>query len=537
VKVAIGASASFKGATLYNNSNTEKETSTEATEQLGQSNKRIEQGQKLIQLAINNSRPVRGLDGRFYIVMNSRPHIAIPLGNSNSDAVLEICNLYFLQNGTWAGSKATSLLSSFLTAQCRNAEPEEVNLRAGKHGEDIYLDTGDGEYRVIHIHRNGYEVLSSSPILFTRSHISRSLPEVQPSGLPLKELIRFVRIREEALPVLIACMITSWMTKVPQPIIFLGGSARSGKTTSLRFILDCIDPSTEYPGTSLTKDVKELKAQASLRRNFVFDNSSHVDVDVSDLLARITTGGELISRAHYTNDEAHVTQLMRMVVINGIMDGFTRGDLASRSVSFELQPIGETELTGLSNLLKEWQEFQPYLFTSLLEITSQVLHELATPREQVRSSHRNMDLVQVISIVSQKLGIDGMSYLDESIKALSSVVMSSSVFSDSLRKAIECATDGLGNCSNCRLFNGEYSSNSRSLLDGSFTPDEFKSVIRNHTDFEHQKDLPTTSKALGEALKRTEAELQTLFGVELHKKRTNAGVRYSFQKVESDVSA
>ena len=452
---------------MLNSSNTTEVTNTEDIEQHGEPRKRTEQGQKLIQLAIDNCRPVRGLDGRFYVVMKSRPHIAIALGNSNSDAVLEVCNLFFAQTGTWAGSKATNLLSSFLTAQCRNVEPEEVNLRAGKYGDDIYLDMGDSDYRVIHIHRNGYEVLTSTPILFTRSHISRSLPEVQPSGLPLHELMHFVRISENALPVLIACMISSWMTKMPQPIIFLGGSARSGKTTSLRFILDCIDPSTEYPGTSLTKDIKELKAQASLRRNFVFDNSSHVDVDVSDLLARITTGGELIARANYTNDEAHVTQLMRMVIINGIMEGFTRGDLASRSVSFELQPIGENELTGLSNLVEEWQEFQPYLFTSLLEITSHVLHELTTPREQVRSTHRNMDLVQIISIVSNKLGLNGMAYLEESIKALSSVVMSSSVFSDALRKAIECATEGRSNCSNCRLFSGDYGDTSRSILDGS----------------------------------------------------------------------
>lgn len=522
---------------MLNNSITNEEIETEVDGQLAQSKKRIEQGQKLIQLAIDNARPVRGLDGRFYIVMKNRPHIAIPLGNSNSDAVLEVCNLYFLQSGTWAGSKATNLLSSYLTAQCRNATPEEVNLRAGKHGEDIYLDMGDSEYRVIHIHRNGFEVLTSSPILFTRSHISRSLPEVQPSGVPLTELMHFVRIREEALPVLVACMISSWMTKMPQPIIFLGGSARSGKTTSLRFILDCIDPSTEYPGTSLTKDVKELKAQASLRRNFVFDNSSHVDVEVSDLLARITTGGELISRAHYTNDEAHVTQLMRMVIINGIMEGFTRGDLASRSISFELQPIGENELTGLSNLLEDWQEFQPYLFTSLLELTAHVLHELATPREQVRSSHRNMDLVQLISIVSNKLGLNGMSYLEESIKALSSVVMSSSVFSDALRKAIDCGSDSQNECSSCRMFSGAYGKKSRSIFEGSHTAEDLKNIVKDHTDFEHQKDLPSTSKALGEALKRTEAELLTLFGVELSKKKTNTGVRYSFEKVNADVSA
>jgi hypothetical protein len=219
------------------------------------------------------------------------------------------------------------------------------------------------------------------------------------------------------------------------------------------------------------------------------------------------------------------------------MEGFTRGDLASRSISFELQPIGENELTGLSNLLEEWQEFQPYLFTSLLEMTSHVLHELATPREQVRSTHRNMDLVQIISIVSNKLGINGMEYLEESIKALSSVVMSSSVFSDALRKAIECSTDSLGKCPHCRLFNSGYDNSSRSILEGSLTSDELKSIIKNHTDFDAQKDLPSTSKALGEALKRTEAELQTLYGIELQKKRTNAGARYTFKVANSDVSA
>lgn len=522
---------------MCNNSNTTNATNAEENEVFSEPKKRTEQGQKLIELAISNSRPVRGLDGRFYIVLNNNPHMAVTLGTSSSDAVLALCNLFFIQTGKWPGTKAQSHLTSYLAAQCRKAEPEEVNLRAGNHGEDIYLDMGDTEFKVIHIHRKGYEVLDTCPILFTRSHISRSLPEVQQNGLPLNELMRFIRIEEDALPVLIACMITSWMTKMPQPIIFLGGSARSGKTTSLRFILDSIDPSTEYPGTSLTKDVKELKAQASLRRNFVFDNASHVDADVSDLLARITTGGELISRAHYTNDEAHVTQLMRMVVINGIMEGFTRGDLASRSVSFELQPISEDELTGLTSLQDEWRQCLPYIFTSLLDMTSHVLHELATPREQVRSTHRNMDLVQIISIVSNKLGLSGMTYLDDSIQGLSSVVMSSSVFGDALRKTIDCALLDTGKCHKCHFHTEGFSSSNRPITEGSFTPDELKAIIANHADFELQKELPATSKALGEALKRTESELQTLYGIQLHKKKTNTGVRYTFEKVGSHVSA
>ena len=79
---------------MYNNRKTEKELDTDSDNGQGDFKKRIDQGQKLIQLAIANSRPVRGLDGRFYVAMNDRPHIAIALGNSNSDAVLEVCNLF-----------------------------------------------------------------------------------------------------------------------------------------------------------------------------------------------------------------------------------------------------------------------------------------------------------------------------------------------------------------------------------------------------------------------------------------------------------
>jgi hypothetical protein len=517
----------------------ENEISNDVSIQINTTSKRrIEQGQRLIEIALDNCRPVRGTDGRYYIALNSRPYIALALGNTSSDAVLEICNIYFIESGKWPSQKATSLLSSYLFAQCRNAEPEEVNLRAGAYGDDIYLDMGDGEYRIIHIHRGGHEVLTSSPILFTRSHVSKSLPELKNSGHSLSELTRFIRIDIKALPVLISCMIATWMPRMPQPIIFLGGAARSGKTTSLRFILDCIDPSTEFPGASLTKDMRELKAQASLRRNFVFDNSSHVDAEISDLLARITTGGELISRAHYTNDEAHVTQLMRTVIINGIMEGFTRGDLASRSVSFELSAITGDDLTGFTNLNEEWKEFLPYFYTSLIEMTSHVLHELSTPREQVRSSHRNMDLVQIIAIVSNKMGIDGLAYLDESIKSLSSVVLSSSIFSDSLRKSFECALEFENKCRHVHVFTHDVDdSPAGTLLQCYLTPEELKEILSRHTEYDLRHELPSTGKALGEALKRMEGDLLTYFGIEMTKKKLNSGIRYMFRQVGAHVSA
>lgn len=488
--------------------------------------------QKLIELAIDIATPLRGTDGRNYIVLKNQPHVAIPHSGNSSQAVLTICNQYHVQNNDWVGTSGMNHLASYLSAQCGLSQPVEVHMRAGFSNGNIYLDYGNLEHEVLAVTPLGVQLTNECPIYFTRGAVISQFPELTEATAELRELRKFIRVEEDALPALIGCIIGMWMSNIPQPIVFLHGSAGAGKTTSLRFILDLVDPTTKMPGGALTENVRDLKSLAALRRVLVFDNTSHVKGEASDHLARIATGGEMTLRSLYENDQPHITMLMRPILINGIMDGFTRGDLASRAISFELTAIPKDEKAAFSDLESQWEIYKPRFFASILKVATELLGSDPAQYQKIESNHRNIDLMRVISFVSQQIGIDGVAYVEESIKSLSRVVLAGNVITDALRATIECAINnpdycehqfnGLGNMGVNRNFFGEF-----------YDLRRLKNILEDHIPIEDRKALPQTPKQLGEALKRVESEINLLFGVQFNKKSTNKGVRYSFEMADS----
>ena len=96
--------------------------------------------QKLIELAAEIATSIRGTDGRNYVVLKDKPHIAIPHSGTNSKAVLTICNQFHVATTDWVGTNGMNHLASYLTAQCGLSEPVEVHMRAGSANGNIYLD-------------------------------------------------------------------------------------------------------------------------------------------------------------------------------------------------------------------------------------------------------------------------------------------------------------------------------------------------------------------------------------------------------------
>jgi len=503
----------------------------EHTEEQPSSSKKSK-NQKLIDLANEIATPIRGTDGRNYVVLNQTPHIAIPHSGNNSNAVLTICNQFHISTNDWVGTNGMNHLASYLTAQCGLSEPVEVHMRAGFSAGTIYLDNGTPDAELIRINGTGVKLVNDCPIYFTRGAVISPFPELSQSTIDLREIRRFIRVDEDALPALIGCIIGMWMSNIPQPIVFLHGSAGSGKTTSLRFILDLVDPTTKMPGGALTENVRDLKSLAALRRVLVFDNASHVKSEASDHLARIATGGEMTLRSLYENDLPHITMLMRPIVINGIMDGFTRGDLASRAISFELSAIPKEEREAFSDLEMEWELLKPDFFASILNIASSMLANKILQFQKVDSNHRNIDLMRVIAFVSEKLGIDGIDYVEQSIKSLSRVVLGGNVVTEALRATIDCAIENTAGCSH-RYSNFDNIPQPSEFFDTFFDLNKLKDTLESHIPFDDRKALPQTPKQLGEALKRVESEIRILFGVNFNKKNTNKGVRYSFSKVDA----
>lgn len=70
-----------------------------------------------------------------------------------------------------------------------------------------------------------------------------------------------------------------------------------------------------------------------------FDNVSYLSKDMSDNLCRITTGAGFGTRKHFTNDEEFTVDVRRPIMLNGIVDVITRGDLLNRTITLHLPVI------------------------------------------------------------------------------------------------------------------------------------------------------------------------------------------------------
>ena len=484
--------------------------------------------QELIAISEQLATLRKGNDGQIFLIFHDEPHLAKPIKGVDSEGINRICLEHFKSTNRWPSQTARISLINYLSAMGSKSQPCLTNLRVGGNRRTIFIDpVWEDPNMLLKVTADGYEATTQGDVIFTRTQISNALPHPIKGTHTVRDLLRFIRIEERALPALIGALVTSLMVNAPQPIVFLKGSANSGKTTALKFLMDIFDPTTSAPGTSLTQDQKELKTLASLRRSLNFDNISHVGADESDMLARFSTGGEIIFRELYSDDNAHVRQFKRPVFINGIMDGFSRSDLASRSIVFELRPLSSQDISPSTEIYEEWDAVKGEIFHSLLEITSQILKNAESIQIPDGVEHRNRELVENITIASAILDLDGIGYLQNSIKELSETVLGSSVFADAVRGLSNCLLSKNGTCSHIQTL----SSLPDELIDGPLIGTwvlsvELHEIIKAHVKGEDQKTFPQTSSAFGNALKRIEADLQTLFGITITKKRGNKGYRY-----------
>jgi hypothetical protein len=107
-----------------------------------------------------------------------------------------------------------------------------------------------------------------------------------------------------------------------------------------------------------------------------FDNLSHVSNSLSDALCRLATGGGLSTRELYSDDEETLFEALRPVIINGIEDLATRGDLLSRAVVLSLPPIRSETRLKEADLWREFERARPSICGALYDAVSTALRRV-----------------------------------------------------------------------------------------------------------------------------------------------------------------
>jgi hypothetical protein len=293
-----------------------------------------------------------------------------------------ITKLYYDQTGKSTSDEAVKKALGVIEARAQ-FEGQEVPVfvrmavvedPADPDNPTYFLDLGDATRRAVRVTREGWSVVSSDEVSlwFRRPNGLRPLP-LPVAGGSLDEVRPFVNLPDDRQWKLFLAVLVAHLCPVgPYPVLGINGEQGSSKSTLGRVHRALIDPSVT-PLRSAPRDERDLMIAATNSWVLNFDNLDSIPAWLSNALCRLRTGGGFTTRQLYSDgDEVHF-DAQRPVLVNGIEDVATRGDLADRAVILSLPTIPEKDRREESEFWRLFREAQPRILGGLLDGVSGML--------------------------------------------------------------------------------------------------------------------------------------------------------------------
>lgn len=254
-----------------------------------------------------------------------------------------------------------------------------VFVRIAEHEGDVYIDLGNESWDAVRVTPEGYQVVPRPPVGFVRKAGFAPLPYPHAGGT-IEELRTFLNLATDGDFMLVAAWtafsLSPWG---PFPVLVLQGEQGSAKSTTVRVLRSLVDPAVE-PLRALPKNERDLAIAAGNAWVLAFDNLSGIRDQLSDALCRLATGGGFATRMLYTDDEEMIFSAKRPIILNGIDDIATRGDLQERSLLVSLPSIPEERRVEEAAFWADFEAAKPRIFGALLEGVSAALRDAESVR-------------------------------------------------------------------------------------------------------------------------------------------------------------
>jgi len=256
-----------------------------------------------------------------------------------------------------------------------------VSVRLAEHGGNIYLDLGNDAREAIEISPMGWEIISSEkvPVRFRRPAGLLPLPYPIRDG-NLEDLRSVVNVPSgESWVLVVAWLLQSFRPVGPYPILIINGEQGSAKSALGRTLRDLIDPNVA-PLRRPPKNEQDLMIAAVNGWVVSFDNMSGLIPWLSDALCILSTGGGLASRELYTDADEVLLDAQRPIMINGIDEMSTRGDIMDRAIILNLPRITEDIRRTEEELAAAFEQIRPGVLGALLDAIACGLRNLPDVR-------------------------------------------------------------------------------------------------------------------------------------------------------------
>jgi putative DNA primase/helicase len=317
-----------------------------------------------------------------------------------------IAGRFYECNGEPAsGYKLDELVSAYSAEALFKSPAHRVHLRTAQDGDAIWLDLADAEGRAVRIDKEGWRVVPASEVgpKFHRPPNMRPLPEPVPEGADADQLRKLLNLSDEAtFRLLLTWLSFAIVPEKPYPILAVSGPAGAAKSSFAEFVRATIDPS-EVPLFGMPRR-EDLPAFAKNNPILCFDNLSTITAYLADDLCRLATGGGLGGRKFYTNDSEATFNAKRPVLLTGINDVATRGDLADRTIVVRLEKIPEASRRTDADVREAFTVAHPRILASLLDMVVMGLRRLADIKRERRKLPRMADFAEWGFAVAPAIG-------------------------------------------------------------------------------------------------------------------------------------
>jgi len=174
-------------------------------------------------------------------------------------------------------------------------------------------------------------------------------------------------------------ILAAYRRRGPFPILTLNGEQGSCKSSASAVLRNLVDPNAASLRSG-PRDERDLFIAANNSWIVVLDNLSHLADWLSDTLCRLATGGGLATRQLYTDLNETIINAQRPIVLNGIAELATRGDLLDRSIVISLPALDTEQRRDEAEFWSEFELAKPRLLGALLGALAASLAQLPTAR-------------------------------------------------------------------------------------------------------------------------------------------------------------
>jgi hypothetical protein len=205
-------------------------------------------------------------------------------------------------------------------------------------------------------------------IKFVRTKVMGKMPKPK-RGKSLQLLRKYLNVNDEDFTLVEGLLVSHFMPDGPYPIGAFVGPQGSAKSTNQSLILAISDPrlSSEAGRNRLPRNDNDLVVMAKQNRVLSFDNVSAIPEWLSDAFCTLSTGGGMMRRRLYTDDDVISYSQKKPILINGIGDIVTRPDLLDRAIVIEC-PLLE-RYRSEREMYAEFNEDLPYILGAVLELS------------------------------------------------------------------------------------------------------------------------------------------------------------------------